>query len=342
MALPATGGTYAQLLQPGVNELNIRKWTVTDILIRDYRNVDGTVHNLANPAVGIGADGYFTPYAADGTLRNDLLITAPGPNLGFYHLGALSQDGIQQKADVQVDETYIAQSIYVARNDAKSQTDTIHIKAYESNPLTDALRFGKPLSNLADLGQAGYVIAKDPTAPLIERQVIALGFDKNNFVAYVYPRMSLKQYGDANMNKSDVDDTDITLDSLVCPYVMSPVLLAREGADWRGLQGAPAFAAAPVATAVTGQKATVAFAAPTSGSTSFEYTVNVSNNGTTWIPADGTSGHPSIVSVSGTTNPVITLSGITSSQTWYFQVVATGSNGISTTSASTTQIIGLS
>jgi hypothetical protein len=339
MALPATGGTYAQLLQPGINELNIRKWTVTDILIRDYRNVDGTVHNLADPAVGISDDGYFTPYAQDGTLRSDLL----GPDgLGFYHLGALSQDGINQKADVQVDETYIAQSIYVARNDVKSQTDTIHIKAFESNPLTDALRFGKPLSNLADLGKAGYVIAKDPTAPLIERQVIALGFDKENFVAYVYPRMSLKQYGDANMNKTDVDDTDITLDSLVCPYVMSPVLLAREGREWRGLQGAPAFAAAPVATAVSGQKATVAFAMPTSASSSFQYTVSVSNDGSTWTPADGASGHPAIVSVVGTTNPVITLSGITSSLTWYFRVVATGSNAVATTSATSNSVIGLS
>lgn len=330
MVLPATGGTYGQILQPGINPLKIRKAIVTDVLIRDYLNPDGSVRSLADPAIGLNADGVFSPIAADGTLRSDLLT-----DLGFYHLGALHEDGTETKSDTSTDDTMIAQSIRAVRYDVKSDNDTVHIRAMESTPLTDALRFDRPLDSLADYGTAGYTIEKDAETQLIERQVIAIGFDSENIFAYTYPRMSLKDRGGANLNKADVDLVDITLGALLCPYVQSPVLLSRDGSAWRGLQGAPLFAGAPTATAVTGQKANVAFVKPTSGSSSYTYKVQVSNNGTVW--SDGT-----ISAVTGTSpNVQVTLTGITSSLTWYFRVVATGSNGMSTTSTPTTSIVGL-
>lgn len=332
MSLPPTGGSYAQLLQPGVNPLRIRKMIVTDILVRDYIAPDGTVRSLADPSVGLNADGIFSPFAEDGTLRTDLI----GPSgLGFYHVGSLHEDGTEIKSDTSTDETMIAQSVRAVRYDLKSDNDTVHIRASESSPLTDCLRFDKPLDNIADYGTAGYTIMKDAETHLIERQVICLGFDGENVISQTFPRMQIKDKAGSNFNKKDVDGVDITLGALLCPYVQSPVLLSRDGAAWRGLQGAPTFAAAPVATAVSGQKATVAFTQPTSGSSTYTYVVEKSSDsGTTWTTATP-------VSTTGTTSVVITVSGVTSSLNWTFRVKATGSNAMTTTSAVSNGIVGL-
>src|SRR5690606_16722147 len=172
MALPATGGTYNALLQPGINPLAIRKAIVTDLLIRDYLNADGTVHNLSDPAVGLNDDGFFSPFAEDGRLRDDLLITSSQPNLGFYHLGSLHEDGLEMGYNTDVADTMIAQSKRAVRFDVTQDNDVVTIRAMEGIPLVDALRYDKPLSDLADIGQAGYTLAKDAETALIERQVI--------------------------------------------------------------------------------------------------------------------------------------------------------------------------
>src|SRR5881628_3245986 len=189
MALPASGGTYAAQLQPGINPLAVRKAIITDILIRDYLNPDGTVHNLADPAVGLNTDGKFSPFAADGRLRTDLLVTASGSNLGFYHLGGLHEDGTKMGYKTDVADTMIAQSKRAVRFDVTSDNDIITIKALEGIPIVDALRYDLPLTNLKDVGVAGYTIAKGAETALVERQVIALGFDGDNYFAQTFPRM---------------------------------------------------------------------------------------------------------------------------------------------------------
>lgn len=335
MALPASGGTYAAQLQPGINPLNVRKAILTDVLIRDYLNTDGTVHNLGDSSVGLGVDGYFSPFALDGKLRTDLLVTSSDPNLGFYHLGGLHEDGNKMGYQTSVADTMIAQSKRAVRFDVTSDNDEITIKALEATPLVDALRYDLPLSNLADLGQANYTLAKNAETILIERQVIALGFDGDNYFAQTFPRMALKNRGDSNWNKKDADQTEVTLGSLLCPYVAKPVLYHRDGATWRGLQGYPTFASAPVATAVAGAKANVVFPLPTSRSSSFTYVVEKSNTGTSgWTTATP-------VTTSGTTTITIQVSGVTSSLTWYFRAKATGTNNLTTTSTVSNSIVGL-
>lgn len=335
MALPATGGTYAALLQPGINPLAVRKAIITDILIRDYLNADGTVHNLADPDVGLNADGLFSPFAADGKLRTDLLESASGTNLGFYHLGALHEDGTEMGYNTDVADTMIAQSKRAVRFDVTSDNDIVTIRAMEGIPIVDALRYDLPLSNLADVGQAEYTIAKAAETALIERQVIAIGFDGDNYFAQTFPRMALRNRGNSNWNKADADVMELELGALLCPYVGKPALWHREGASWRGLQGAPVFAAAPTATATAGATAEIQFAKPTSKSTSFTYEVEKSNDGSTgWTTA-------TVTGTSGTSTITITVSGITASQTWYFRVKATGTNNITTTSSSSSSIVGL-
>jgi len=335
MALPATGGTYAATLQPGINPLAIRKAIITDILIRDYLNPDGTVHDLSHPDAGLNDDGYFSPFAEDGKLRTDLLITATGSNLGFYHLGALHEDGTEMGYNTDVADTMIAQSKRAVRFDVTADNDVITIRAMEGNPIVDALRYDLPLHNLPDLGQAGYTIAKDAETALVERQVIALGFDGDNLFAQTFPRMALRSRGNSNWNKADVDVMEIELGALLCPHVGKPALFHREGLAWRGLQGAPVFSAKPTASALAGEKATIQFSKPTSKSSSYEYEVEKSNDSTAWTPA-------TIDSVTGTSTITITVSGITASQTWYFRVKATGTNAMSTTSQVTTSIVGIS
>lgn len=334
MALPANGGTYGQILQPGINPLTVRKMIVTDLLIRDYLNADGTVHNLADPAKGLNADGDFSPFAADGKLRTDLLGEAP--NHGFYHVGALHEDGLEMTYDTDVSETMIAQSKRAIRFDVTADNDGITLKAMEGTPLVDALRFDLPLRSLQDLGKAGYGLRKPAETPLVERQVIALGFDGENFVGDVFPRMSLRNRGNSNWNKSDADIMELELGSLLCPYVGTTALRFRDGAAWRGLQGVPVFAAAPVATAVVGQLADVVFAKPVSKSSQLEYVVKKSNDGgATWTTA-------TVVAVTGTTTITIRVSGITSSANWVFAVEATGTNKIKATSPNSTAIVGIS
>lgn len=333
MALPANGGTYGTLLQPGINPLAVRKAIITDILIRDYLNADGTVHNLADTAVGLNTSGLFSPFAGDGKLRTDLLGS---DGLGFYHLGALHEDGTKMGYNTDVADTMIAQSKRAVRFDVTSDNDIVTIKAMEGNPIVDALRYDLPLANLPDMGQAEYTIAKAAETALIERQVIAIGFDGDNYFAQTFPRMALRNRGDSDWNKADVDVMEVELGSLLCPYVGKPVLWHREGAAWRGLQGAPVFAAAPVATATSGQTATIAFAKPTSKSTSFTYVVEKSNDGSTgWTAA-------TVTDTAGTANLTITVSGVTTSSTWYFRVKATGTNNITTTSANTNSVVGIS
>ena len=332
MALPATGGSYNALLQPGINPLTVTKGTITDILIRDYFNADGSVHNLANPDIGLNDEGYFSPFAADGMLRDDLLGES---GLGFYHLGALHEDGIEMTYDTNVSDTMIAQSKRAVRVDVTQDNDGITIKAMEATPLVDALRYDKPLRDLKDLGEIGYTIAKDAETVLVERQVIAIGFDKDHYFAQTYPRMALRKRGNSQWNKKDADVMEIELEALLCPYVGSPSLYHREGASWRNFQLAPIFAAAPTATAVVGQKADVVFAKPTSKASSLTFVVEKSNDGVTWTTATPDS-------TSGTATVTIRVTGITSSLTWYFRVKATGTNGMTTTSASSTSIVGLS
>ncbi len=336
MALPANGGTYAQTLQPTINPLAIRKAIVTDVLIADYLNDDGTPFNFADPAIGLDDDGNFTPFAADGKLRSDLLITSGSPNLGFFHIGGLHEDGTEMGYDTSVDGTMIAQSKRAVRFDVTEDNDIITIRAMEGNPVVDALRYDKPLKNLPDLGKANYTIVKDAETQLIERRVIALGFDGDNLFAQTFPRMALRNRGNTNWNKADADVMELELGALLCPLAGTPAMWHRDGSSWRGLQGVPVFAAPPTATAVAGQKADVVFTPPTSKSSSFTYEVEKSNDGLSgWTPAV-------VDSTSGSSSVTITVTGVTSSMNWFFRVKATGTNGITTTSPVTTVIVGLS
>lgn len=231
MTLQSTGVEWAAAYGDAWNALRIRKGLITNILIRDY---GGSTTNLKSSSVGVNGAGWFTPYAQDGKYRNDLL-SSNFPGGRWYDVGSLKDDGIKLTPDVSVEAVKIAQARRAQRYDISDENDEIMFTCREGNPVVDALRFDKPLSNLGTEGASGYTVVKDSESDLIERQIVALAEDGENRFAYVFPRVSRKKVGATQLNRKDPDDLELTYGALICPFVDSPVYIVREGAGWRDL-----------------------------------------------------------------------------------------------------------
>lgn len=338
VALPSTGAAWSATY--GYNPLGIRKGIITNILMRDYH---GALTNLADPLVGLNTDGVFTPYALDGFYRTDLMLPAfPGGQ--FYDLGAIKDDGVKIATATTVDKTMIAQSRRPQRYDLTEEGDEVSFTCREDTPTVDLLRFDMPLFNIADAGKTSYALKKPAEGALVERQIIALCEDGDHRFAYIFPRVARSKIEDTNMNKKDPHDFGVSYGAILCPYAMYPVAVAREGIGWRSLAGAPTFPApAPVATAVAGATATLAFTVPQllhdPDPDVFTYVVNktVMPAGTPTTVATQT-GSPTLV---GTT-VTITLSGITAATQWKFAVTATATvNSLTGVSLDSNTITGL-
>jgi hypothetical protein len=324
MALPSTGGTYKDILEPGLNPTAVRKGIVTDILIRDYH---GAMTDLSDPAVGLNDNGHFSPFAEDGLLRDDLLITAEGENLGFYHIGLLTEDGVTYTPNVDIEETMAAQSRRNVRVDISKESDRIKFVAEESTPLIDALMDDVPLLSLSDVGSKGYSVAKPAYGNIVERQIIALLFDGLEYAAKIIPRANRSDVGETNWNKKNPDVLDVSYDALLCPYAGYPVLTVREGEGWRSKGGYPNFGLTPpVATQTGATTATVAFAVPTGLGDPWTYTVEKSVSPfSSWTTA-------TVGGASGTTTVTLSITGLTTATQYKFRVTAEGSNGLTSLS----------
>lgn len=330
MALPASGGTYEDILQPQLSEIEVRKGIITDILIRDY---NGSMTDLSDPSVGLTADGVFSPFAEDGELRDDLLINAEGANLGFYHIALLTEDGVTYTPSVSQESVRAAQTRRPVRVDITEEDDQLRFSALQSNPLIDFLNDDKPLTGLPDLGKIGYSSVKPAYGRRVERQIIAFLFDGNEYAAKVFPRMGRSDVGETSWNKATPDSSALTYTALVCPYAGYPVSTLREGQGWRAKGGYPYFGLiAPVATQTGATTATVAHAVPTGVGDPWTYTVEKTTDGTTWSSA--TVGSSNVVGANITHN----ITGLTSATDYSFRVTAEGSNGLSSVSATSNEI----
>lgn len=324
MPLPSTGQEWEATY--GFNPLGIRKGIITNTLIRDYH---GSLTNLKDPLVGLNDDGVFSPYAADGLYRDDLL-DPDFPGGQFYDFGALAESGVEITPDLNVSDVKIAQSRRAQRFDIEDENDEIMWTYRESNPGVDLLRFDKPLINVPDAGAPGYSVLKPSAGKLVERQVVALAEDGDHRFAYVFPRLGRKKVGKTAINKKDPDDLQLTYGALICPFVDSPVYIVREGSGWRSQAGAPIFSDVPVATQTGATSATVAFTLPTllhdPAPDSFTYAVQLSVSPySSWTSATTTT--PTVVGIT-VTIPITTL---TTATAYKFRVIATA-NDQSTTS----------
>lgn len=335
MSLPATGGIYTEIVEPNVNPLAQRYWQTTDVFIRDYWNPDGTTFDCADPSVGLGNLGLLTPFAADGSIRTDLFITSEGPNLGFYHPGELEPDTTEVAPDINVQQTPTAQSVRTTRNVITKLDDSVSFTPLESNPVTDALHYELPLSNLPALGAPGYQVARGPMDYLQDRVIILFGTDgSGQLMSRVLPRCQTNKKGKIDLGRKKTESGQLTFNPLYDPNTGEVMWICREGTQWRGLAGAPTFSStAPVATAVSGDKATVAFTTPT-GDDPYTYTVLQQVGGAGAFSASTLAGSPTVNS--GTTT--LTVSGLTTGDSYVFKVVAEGANDVSATSTPSNSI----
>lgn len=273
--LPATGGNWAQVLEPNLNPLNVRYWQITHVLIRDY---DPTgVWNCASPSVGLTTGGVwtasglntslnlFTPFAANNTsIRQDLVYNASGTNQGLYDLGLCKEDSTDWTPEQTVQQTPTAQFIRTVRNVFTKLDDTFAVTPIESSPLVDALKFELPLAGgLPTLGSPQYVMARGNTDILRERVIVAIGIDSDmNLMARVFPRVATSKKGKNALGRKEPDSQEFTWDVEPDPFTGQSMYIVRAGAGWLGAGNLNFETTAPAVTPVTGLKANIVFPTP--------------------------------------------------------------------------------
>jgi hypothetical protein len=336
MALQATGGAWADVLQPDLNPLAVRKGIITDVLIGDYL-VNGVPRNLNSVACGVNSQGVFTPFALDGTLRSDLLIGSnAGANLGLFHIGLLKDDGWTFTPDVTVDKTPVAQSPWSVRNDTQSKSGELGFTAREWRPLLSVLQMELPTVNAAgnsivpDLGLAGYSLPAPAYQNLTERWAIALGVDGGFMFAYTFPRISTKKLGKMAANRKDPLDREFAYEILLDPMTSAPYIESAGGAAWLGLGGSPQPGTV-TATPVTGLKVNLAFSLAGLDIQNPTFSATKTTGGTT-TPLTLT-GSPTIATVGGVETVTLQGTGLTASTAYTGLLTVTGDNGATATAA---------
>lgn len=339
VAWPSTGGTWANIMQPTLLPTAIRKGIITNIIIGDYK-INGVPVNFNN--CGVNTNGVFTPFATDGTLRNDLLWNSTSPTLMGYSIGLTKEDGWKFDPKITVDKTPTGQTIWSSRNDITEVAGTLGWTARQWMPLIDLLRADAPTLNSAgqsivpDIGQAGYSFGAPGYQQLCERWIIALGFDGTNNFSITIPRCSQQTLGPTEAHRKGPLDTMFAYEILLDPNTSQPYIISNGGAGWLGEGGVPVWSATPpVATAVTGLKATITSAAPTGQDVgTVTYTATKTLSGTT-TPVTLT-GSPVISG--GNVTVTTATSSLVSGSAYTFNLIATGDNGASSTSLASNSI----
>jgi hypothetical protein len=257
----ANGVLWPTLFQG--DEDNIRKVLYGSWLIRDW-------NFAATSLTG------FSFFGTDGNLVNTL-FSAANPGGPWYDIGYMDQKGPQFTPKLDVKPTRVMQSRWPARYDYTGQSEVIGATLMESSPVVDALYSNAPLTNLQLPGAVGYNISAPVELDLRWRQSVFIGVDgrsgANYYTIRVYPKVLVGDFGQIPWNIDDAASLPIKGFAIPDAYTIppdgvnvgSPRWILRDGPGWR-LQGQSNFEtnfpAAPVATAVTGLKATVAFTTP--------------------------------------------------------------------------------
>jgi hypothetical protein len=190
MAAPSTGVTWVN--------------SGLAVLLRDY----------AGSAIGLGPGGTFrSPFALDGQVRNDLLITSPvsvsATNCGFWLVRAKDPNGVSRKPKVTSDDLMIPRSNSPIRSDIQEESKTVVFRCFQNKPLLDRLPMNKPLSTVEDVGTNSYFQGKPASDPLVERQLILIRSDRAGGLeeptGEPYPRAVLKDAGEAVMDRKNAD-----------------------------------------------------------------------------------------------------------------------------------------
>lgn len=328
----ANGILFPALFQGA--EDNIRKVLYGSWLIRDW-NYDNT--SLTG----------FSPFASDGNLSSTL-FSANNPGGAWYDLGYMDEKGPEFTPKVTMKPTTVMQSRWPARYDYTEQSEEIAATIMESNPVIDALYNNQALSSLQSVGTVGYSSAAPVELDLRWRQCLFIGVDgksgQNYYIARVYPKVLIGDFGKTSWNINDAASVPIKGMAVPDPWstppdgvtVGSPRWILRDGPAWRAQGEANFQIAAPVATAVTGLKATLAFTTPSGLVAPITYAASkqtTAGSSFTSATLQSTSG---VVSGSTTTLTVTSLTASTAYNA--FTVTATDSNSVAVTSAPSNSI----
>lgn len=327
----ANGVLWPTLFQG--DEDNIRKALYGSWLIRDW--------NFATTSL-TGAKFF----GDDGNLVNTLFSpTNPGgPWLDF---GYMDEKGPEFTPKLTVKPTKVMQSRWPARYDYTEQTEEIGATLMESNPVVDAVLSNAALSDLQPVGTPNYNISAPVELDLRWRQCLFIGVDGRSGLNYytirIYPKVLIGDFGKTPWNIDAASALPIkgfaVPDEFTVPpdgvNVGSPRWILRDGPGWRA-QGEGAFEiTAPVATAVTGLKATLAFTTPAGLTAPITYTASQQLTAGGSFTSSTLSGSP-VVSGNTTT---ITVSGLTASTLYNaFKVTATDASSVAITSAPSNSI----
>jgi hypothetical protein len=332
--LPATGGTAEQVILPGIDPLKVRYGQIVGAFIRDCLDANGNFRNLADPSVGLGVKGVFTPFAADGlTIREDLLFNSNGGtnNQGFFNFGLTKEDSISVAPDQTVQMTPTGQTLRSVRNIYTKIEDKVSLTPIENNTIIQRLWYNLPLTGFVpNDGTPGYQLVRGETDVLIERQLILFLIDTDGqLLAEVFPRLGPDKTGKIEFGrKSPYAPDSFSWDVLPDPFTQASMWICEAGTAWQAEADFEFETTAPSVTPVTGLKATVIVPTPADIVTP-TYTVALQSTAGGPFTA-GTVGTPAPVASDGFTT--ISVTGLTASAVFNaLQVTATG-GGITATS----------
>lgn len=299
------------------NDTRIRKALYGSFLIRDW---NGSATSLSS----------YSPFdATTGNLSTTLLTTD-----GWVDPGMISENGVQFNPKYTTNETMVWQSRVAARTDVTQDEEECTVSFMEGTPTIDELNYQLPLGSLPSLGSSGYSVAKPNVPQMQYRQVLALGVDgstgNNEYFAILFGRCLVTKVEKFDFSAKDAIQASLTFSAYPDPYSGFAVKRFREGPAWRAAGGTTATPGTVTATAVAGDKAHLAFAAPSSNNGPFTYTVYERTPAGTGTATQLGVGDVTVVSTTGG-NVTLEVAGLTTGSDYDFAVTATGSNGSTST-----------
>jgi hypothetical protein len=363
VTIPETGTSWRA---SGLNDVDNRfnqRGGLAAILIRNNR---GAATNISPYKSGSPPTLNWSPFAADGTPRDDLFavirvdgewITNPEPNEGFWLIGALTEDGGPERApNISEDNQMILQSNQPFDTDLTEEGIVISFTGVETlKPLLKRVRLNVPLCDkdgnpiVEDPGAENFSIGKPTDTESQEWQIVLL-FGRRKGGKYVYTAegyslCKLTNIGSFRRSKTDPDAGELGFTVLPDPYLVAkdpsdptsdeliPVLFVEwvVGDGWTAIAGSPVFTgSAPIGTQLTATTAKVSAKVPTGAGDPFTYAVETAVAPySTWVTRAVTAATPNVPSAGFVE---LSFGGLTTATTYKSRIVATGTNGVSATS----------
>jgi hypothetical protein len=236
MAIPSTGTDFKGGGFVNVDNRFASRGQLAAVLVRDNR---GAATNISPYSAGTPSPTVnFSPFALDGTLRNDLfayeLVNGQwefnhAANMGFWLVGAFEErSGPDRKGSIRHDDVMILQSNFPFDTDLTAEGITVAFTGIEVfKPFMMRLRLNLPLNDVNGniiVEQPGHqvILSKPTEADPVDRQLLLI-FARKRPGGYVYsveayPLARLTDIGARKRSKTDQDAAMLTFTVLPDPY----------------------------------------------------------------------------------------------------------------------------